>query len=83
MQTTTSLSTKGQIVIPKKVRTQLGLKPNDRIVLTTERDRIIIQKTPQIEDMYGFITPKKDTGVAETEIQRIVRKKVRRKYSLE
>ncbi|MFW6068805.1 MAG: AbrB/MazE/SpoVT family DNA-binding domain-containing protein [Chloroflexota bacterium] len=50
------LSSKGQIVIPKKLRDRLGLKPGTEFDVFLEDDRIIL--TPQkhrtlLESLYG------------------------------
>lgn len=37
-----SLSTKGQIVIPKKVRDRLGVRPGTRFRVELEGDRILL-----------------------------------------
>jgi AbrB family looped-hinge helix DNA binding protein len=38
------LSTKGQIVIPKKVRDELGLLPGDPLAIGVSGDRIVLRK---------------------------------------
>jgi AbrB family looped-hinge helix DNA binding protein len=39
----TTVSTKGQFVIPSEIRSALGIKPGTRIAVTQERGRIILQ----------------------------------------
>jgi AbrB family looped-hinge helix DNA binding protein len=39
----TTVSTKGQFVIPAEMRTSLGIKPGTRIAVTQEDSRIIIE----------------------------------------
>jgi AbrB family looped-hinge helix DNA binding protein len=39
----TSVSTKGQFVIPSEMRTSLGIKPGTRIVVTQEGSRIVLE----------------------------------------
>jgi AbrB family looped-hinge helix DNA binding protein len=38
------LSTKGQLVIPNKIRKALHLHPGDKILLTLEAGRLILQR---------------------------------------
>lgn len=51
----TSLSTKGQIVIPKAIRDSLKLKSGAKLVINVEGDRIIIQpiKENLADRLYG------------------------------
>ena len=37
------LSTKGQVTVPKRIRTRLGLKVGDRVEFVVEGDRTIIR----------------------------------------
>jgi AbrB family looped-hinge helix DNA binding protein len=39
----TTVSTKGQFVIPSEMRSALGIKPGTRIAVTQERGRIVLQ----------------------------------------
>ena len=41
---TTKLSSKGQVVIPKRLREKLGLEAGDHLVVTLEGDRLILRK---------------------------------------
>lgn len=42
----TRVGPKGQIVIPKPIRDRLKVKPDDIVLLDIERERIIVEKTP-------------------------------------
>lgn len=39
----TSLSTKGQIIIPKRIREALGLRPGARIIVELEGNKVILR----------------------------------------
>jgi len=39
----TSLSTKGQVVIPQEIRNKLGLKPGTKMIVIQERDNILLK----------------------------------------
>jgi len=51
---TVNVSEKGQIAIPKEIRTLLGIKKGDRLVLAAKNKKLLIQKatnlTKQMED---------------------------------
>jgi len=49
------ISPKFQIVIPKKVRTALRLKPGQRIQVIPFGDRIVLVPERKIGDMRGFL----------------------------
>jgi AbrB family looped-hinge helix DNA binding protein len=56
MTSTTSLTRKGQITIPKKVREALGLKPFDRIELRVENGEVRLRKVrPTLKDIAGVL----------------------------
>lgn len=40
---TTTLSSKGQVVIPEEIRTRLGLKPGAQFVVLADRDVVIFK----------------------------------------
>lgn len=44
-----TLSSKNQIVVPKKARKALGLAPGDKIRVSTHKDSITLIKAPSVE----------------------------------
>ncbi len=58
---------KGQIVIPKPIRDRLRVKPDDIVLLDIERERIVVEKTP--DDPLKVITgTAKRIGVKSSEL---------------
>ena len=53
---TVMTSAKGQVVIPKKERDKLGIKPGMRVVVTAVEDHIEIRPLPDrpVEFFHGF-----------------------------
>lgn len=53
---TTTISTKGQIVIPANIREDMDLKPGTRVVVIREGTRIILQPVNKqlIEELRGI-----------------------------
>ncbi|MGQ4833847.1 MAG: AbrB/MazE/SpoVT family DNA-binding domain-containing protein [Candidatus Asgardarchaeia archaeon] len=47
----TSVGTKGEIYIPKKIREQLGLKPKDKIIIRVKNGQIIIIPVKDFEEL--------------------------------
>ena len=44
MLSATKMSTKGQIVIPKRLREALGLQPGDPLAMAVDGDRLVLRK---------------------------------------
>jgi AbrB family looped-hinge helix DNA binding protein len=57
--TITTVSTKGQIVIPAWIRKHLGLKPKSKLMvkLSEDRQRVVVEPLPDdpIESACGFL----------------------------
>ncbi len=54
---TTSMSVKGQVVIPNKIRKALGLKPNSKLVILQDGSNILLKpiEEPKIKDFKNLI----------------------------
>ena len=80
---TTTLSSKGQVVIPEEIRNQLGLEAGAQFVVIADRDVVIFKllEPPSLREFAGLVTHArqvaKDTGMTRADIARAV-KKVRR-----
>lgn len=49
---TTTMSTKGQVVIPAKLREELGFKPGTRFVVYKDDDgNVVFAKVPELSDV--------------------------------
>ena len=62
-----TVTSKGQITIPLKIRKTLNIKPGDKIdFLRTESDRIImIPNNHKLKDLKGFLKKPKFTATIE------------------
>lgn len=80
---TTTLSSKGQVVIPEEIRTQLGLEPGAQFVVIADRDVVIFKllDPPARKDFDDLVRRArrvaKRTGMTKADITNAV-KKVRR-----
>lgn len=51
-----ALTQKGQVTIPKSIRDQLGLRPQDKIRFSIEHGRVRLQKAyPSLEEIVASI----------------------------
>lgn len=74
-----TLTTKGQIVIPYPIREALGLKAADKLFFEIEQDRIIAQPIVSIDEALGMI--KTGKYVSKKELKRIIAEQVIEKFS--
>jgi AbrB family looped-hinge helix DNA binding protein len=51
-----TVTTKGQITIPMKIRKQYGIHPNDKIDFVIEGDKIILKPVKTLRDLRGCVT---------------------------
>ncbi len=81
---TTTLSSKGQVVIPEEIRLQLGLEPGAQFVVIADRDVVIFKllEPPSLKDFTRLVgrarKVAKQTGMKPADIPAAV-KKVRRR----
>jgi len=63
----TTLTSKGQMTLPKAVRDQLGLQAGDRLDVVIEGDHIVIRpKSLHISDIVSFLpAPKRARSIEE------------------
>ena len=64
-----TLSSKGQIVIPVKVRKKLSLKEGDSLVLVEENNAIRLQPLTNLSELWGA-DKLKDTGTMLKELRK-------------
>lgn len=54
----TTLTSKGQVTIPKEIRDELGLKPHDKIRFSFENGHVVLRKAyPSLEEVVGSLPP--------------------------
>ncbi len=58
MTRVTTMTSKGQVTIPKAVRDELGLKPKDKIRFSVEHGHIVLRKAyPSLAEVVGSLPP--------------------------
>ncbi len=55
MEVSARLTSKGQITIPRSVRSALGLRDGDRVVFRVDGDRAVLARTPDLLSLAGSI----------------------------
>ena len=74
MQMTSTVTSKGQVVIPAPIRNKLNIKPFDRVNFDIVGQRIIAEKAPTTEAMYGFVKSKK--RLTNEQLEKVINKAI-------
>lgn len=75
----TAMSTKGQIVLPKKIRTALNLNAGTQFVVFSDKDNILLKpiKEPKLAEFEAVLSKfqnwAKDVGVTEADIDEAIK----------
>lgn len=59
MQYVSTITSKGQVLIPKTIRDQMGIKPFDRVSFDVRNDKVMLEVSDSVESMRGFIKTKR------------------------
>ena len=77
---TTTLSTKGQVVIPEEIRSRLGLEPGTQFVVIADRDAVIFKvlEPPSIGEFKELLKKARrvarETGLTREEVEKAIAK---------
>jgi antitoxin PrlF len=74
LDTAATVTSKGQVTIPKVVRDALGIKAGDEVIFRVEGDRAVLARTPDLLDLAGtFRVPAAKRNVVWSEVIRRTR----------
>ncbi len=70
----TTLTSKGQVTIPKAVRDELGLRAGDRVAFRVLEDGTVVVEPETVEllDLKGILKPKRK-GITIAEMDEVIR----------
>lgn len=75
MDVRATVTSKGQITLPKSVRDHLGLRPGDGVVFRVEGERAVLAKTPDLLELAGAVTvPAAKRGTSWDDVRRETRR---------
>lgn len=61
-----SLTAKGQVTVPVKIRRRLGLNPGDRVKFVEQAGRVFIERdNDDISSIFGALKTKKSASLAQ------------------
>lgn len=71
---TSTVTSKGQVTLPAKMRKELGIKPSDSVLFVKEGKRIVVGKVPPFESLFGSLANPKVKPLSAEEINDLVGK---------
>ena len=80
MEIAATVTSKGQITLPKPVRDALGVHEGDRVVFRVLADRAVVARSPSLLDLAGSVpVPAEARGASWPEIRGRARRKLDRR----
>lgn len=79
MQTFATITQKGQVYIPKTIRTKFGLKPYSKVNFEDRDEFIVIKPVKTTDEMLGFVTSAK--SYSDAEYKQAVQSALKEKFS--
>lgn len=76
MQYVSSITTKGQVVIPAIIRKKNNLKPKDKIIFVDTGKKIYIEKVPAAASLFGKLHNSKIKPLTTKQMNDLVTKKM-------
>lgn len=74
MEVAATVTSKGQVTIPKQVREALGLAEGDQVLFRVEGQRATLARTPELLELAGSVSvPAAKRGVSWDEVRRATR----------
>ena len=73
-----TITQKGQVVIPASIRRALGLEPSTRVSFEIKEGGIFVKPAPTVDEMFGIIKSKRH--VSKREYKKAIAKAVVEKY---
>jgi len=60
---------KGQVVLPKRIRDHLGIRPGDAVTVDEVEGEVRIRKADTVDDLWGSLPPSELDPLAELEAE--------------
>lgn len=80
MNNTTTITTKGQVTIPKHIRDELNLKPSDKVVFEVKDNKIVATKALSIKEMRGIFHVPGKKPLSDREMDKVIAEAVVEKF---
>ncbi len=73
MKESMTITIKGQVTIPKKIREFLNLKPGDKVIFEKEGDTVVLKPARTLLDFRGYV--KSERYIPMEEARKMVKQK--------
>lgn len=50
-----TITSKGQVTLPIKLRRELGIKPSDRVIFVKKNGHIVVEKLASVDSVFGSL----------------------------
>jgi AbrB family looped-hinge helix DNA binding protein len=77
---TATVSSKGQVVIPKAIRNELNIRAQDQLTFRISQDKIEVYPQPSLDEMQGKFEHKQQRPVSIKQMKKIIKEAVLKKY---
>jgi AbrB family looped-hinge helix DNA binding protein len=78
MDGVSTITTRGQVVIPQPIRDFFGLKPSDKLSFEIEEDKIIARPIISLDEAFGMFKAKRK--LPKREYKKVIFKQVVKKF---
>ena len=73
---TATVTSKGQVTLPAKMRKDLGLKKADRVLFSKQNGNFVLEKLPSIDSLFGYLANPKIKPLTIAQMNRVVEKEM-------
>jgi len=71
---TATVTSKGQVTLPAKMRKDLDLKNPDKVVFSKQNGNFIVEKLPSIDSLFGSLANPKVKPLTDIEMKKFIEK---------
>jgi len=69
-----TVTSKGTVTIPAKIRKSIGIKPTDKVTFKTSTDTIILERLPSLDSLFGSLANSNVKPLHPEEMDRLANK---------
>lgn len=69
-----TITSKGQVTLPAKLRKEMGVKPTDRIIFSKKNGNFVIERLASIDSLFGSLANPKVRPLTDIQMKRMIEK---------